>query len=181
MLPWEWPEDSVFLWEIRREGTSIKNLRPCQDVFRPVKNVFCYHFTPELQRKISTEQAEIPLGKLIDKGILVTAPAAGSPTWIQPPASTGTPSTLPHLILYTKRDVTVWHMHRVLVYQPQISSASPLGTYLRRLSFSSSTELHFLEAQRQCLDTPWLWRKGTAAGPWLQTELLWPRSPWAPR
>lgn len=37
MLPWEWSEHSVFLWEIRREGTYIKNLQPCQDIFRPVK------------------------------------------------------------------------------------------------------------------------------------------------
>lgn len=156
---WCFPENgqnTAFSYGKQEEKGHLSKTCNLAKTFLDLLNVFCYHFTPELQRKISTEQAEILLGKLIDMGLLVTALAQGSPTWVQPSACTGAPSTLPHLILCTKGDVTVWHMHRILVYQPQISSASPLGTYLRRLSFSSSTELHFSEAQQQCLDTPWL-------------------------
>lgn len=32
----------------------------------------------------------------------------------------------------------------------------------------------FSEVQQHCLDRSWLWRKGTVAGPWLQTELQRP-------
>lgn len=59
----------------KREGTRVKKNSNTAKTFLDLLNVFCYHFTTELQRKISTEQAESLLGNLIDKGILVMVPA----------------------------------------------------------------------------------------------------------
>lgn len=103
--------------------------------------MFCYHFTTEPQRKISTEQAESLPGKLIDEGILVKSPfSKGSPTWVYSAATKRTPSTLPDLILCAEDSTTVWLVKHDLTYQSEIPGAVCEG----RLPFSRDTKLRFL-------------------------------------
>lgn len=68
----------------RRQCLGVRNKRGRNAVLKSnnvartvldLLNVFSYHFTTELQRKTSTEQAQSLPGNLIDKGILVMLPA----------------------------------------------------------------------------------------------------------
>lgn len=73
---------------VRIQCLGVRNKRgrntvlKCNKVAKTVLallSVFSYHFTSELQRKISTEQAKSLPGNLIDKGILVMLPAQEGP------------------------------------------------------------------------------------------------------
>lgn len=68
----------------RRQCLGVRNKRGRNAVLKSnnvartvldLLNVFSYHFTTELQRKTTTEQAQSLPGNLIDKGILVMLPA----------------------------------------------------------------------------------------------------------
>lgn len=69
---------------VRRRCLGVRNKRGRNAVLKSnnvvktvldLLSVFSYHFTTELQREISTEQAQSLPGNFIDKGILVILPA----------------------------------------------------------------------------------------------------------
>lgn len=64
MLPQERSEDSVCLWGNKRGRDVDQEDSTLAKTVLELLNVFCYHFTTELQREASTEQAESLLGAL---------------------------------------------------------------------------------------------------------------------
>lgn len=141
---------------VRRQRLGVRNKRGRNAVLKSnnvaktvldLLNVFSYRFTTELQRKISTEQAQILPGNLIDKSILVIPPAQGcscSTRDLTPGCEQQPQQELParcQSSLWVQKTCLVCHD---LMYRAAVPGASPAGVYLSRLPFSSGTKLLIL-------------------------------------
>lgn len=142
---WLFPENSqkmVFSWEKKEgKGYRLKSSNLAKTIL-DLLNVFCYHFTTDLHREISTEQAESLLGSLTDKGISAPAQECHHSTRDPTISSNRRSQHLPDLTLCAGGDVTI---SRTTSPRPSLKSLlcpQQVCVCEGRLTFSSGTKPH---------------------------------------
>lgn len=149
---------------VRIQCLGVRNKRgrntvlKCNKVAKTVLallSVFSYHFTTELQRKISTEQAKSLPGNLIDKGILVMLPAQEGPSsWsdLTPGCEQQPPQELPADCQSSLR-VQTCLLH---VPWPDVEAAVPGASPVGCVWAGCLSAQHKAALSRKCSSTVWI-------------------------